>query len=347
MGVNSTMNDRMVDFGDVSDLIMLGGGSLLPQVADKAKDLGASVLVVTSQRHCDESVDLYGAATLGAYLEARGIDFVVSADVNSDEAVLQRIAEGTLGISFGAAWIFNGDFIDRFAGRLINLHGSRLPQDKGGGGFSWRIMRGDRKGYVLFHQVAPGIDEGDIIAYDEFLYPHSCRIPIDYERYTVERYLDLFAGFFADIKGGKSFTLTPQQGYFSSYWPRLHTDSHGYVDWNWSLEDLERFVCAFDEPYSGASTFLDGKRVRLKQCVADRGDGHFHPFQTGIVYRTSREGVFVVAGEGSLIIGRVIDDAGEEITVRVGSRFSTPVDHLQEALQQRVFYTPQGLKEDR
>ena len=51
---------------------------------------------------------------------------------------------------------------------------------------------------------------------------------------------------------------------FSTYWPRLKTDINGWVDWSLKIDSIERFICAFDEPYSGAKTFLGNKTVSLK-----------------------------------------------------------------------------------
>ena len=41
---------------------------------------------------------------------------------------------------------------------LINFHGTRLPLDAGGGGFSWKIMREDRIDNQLVHLIDEGID---------------------------------------------------------------------------------------------------------------------------------------------------------------------------------------------
>ena len=98
--------------------------------------------------------------------------------------VKKEVTDNTLGLSFGSIWIFKEDYIKLFDGRLLNTHGARLPQDRGGGGFSWRILRNERLGYSLIHQVDAGIDTGNIVAVDEYVYPHSCRITLDYEKYS-------------------------------------------------------------------------------------------------------------------------------------------------------------------
>ena len=51
----------------------------------------------------------------------------------------------TLFVSLGSRWIFNKKIItDFFKSNLVNFHGTRLPSDAGGGGFSWKIIREDR-----------------------------------------------------------------------------------------------------------------------------------------------------------------------------------------------------------
>ena len=280
------------------------------------------------------------------FLQNEHIDYIISKDISQDSIVINKINDNTIGISFGAAWIFRKNFIDRFHGRLLNCHGARLPQNRGAGGFSWRILRDDRIGVTLIHQIDPGVDTGDIILFEEYIYPHSCRYPIDYQRYSIQEYQKLLNIFFDLVKDGKSFKCIAQQEYFSSYWPRLATDIHGYIDWGWALKDIESFACAFDDPYNGASTFLNGKKVRLKNCYSSFSDGTFHPFQKGFIYRISGDTIFVAAGQGTLLVKSVLDENGVDIkhNLRIGERLYTPVKYLEEAKQFKAIYTPEGLK---
>ena len=34
----------------------------------------------------------------------------------------------------------------------------------------------------------------------------------------------------------------------STYWPRIDTESHGWINWNWSGEEILNFIKAFDDP---------------------------------------------------------------------------------------------------
>ena len=336
-----------MNFGKINQYILFGGGQLLCLIARQLKQESLSVFVVTSERHSIEPIKINeNSMSFTEFLQNSHIDYVISKDISQDSSVINKITENTVGISFDAAWIFRKEFIDRFNGRLLNCHGTRLPQNRGGGGFSWRILRDERVGVSLIHQIDPGVDTGNIILFEEYIYPHSCRYPIDYEMYSIKQYQKLLNTFFGLVRDEKFFECGPQQEYFSSYWPRLATDIHGYIDWSWTLNDIERFICAFDDPYKGALTFLKGKKVRLKKCYSSFNDGVFHPFQKGFIYRISGTTVFVATEQGTLLVNSIMDEDGVDIkrNMRIGERFYTPMKYLEEAKQFRAIYTPTGLK---
>jgi methionyl-tRNA formyltransferase len=326
----------------INRVLLLGGGNLLFRLAEWSKMKGFEVLVITSPRHAQEIVDDLGV-NLKDKVENAGIKIVVLDSIESDDA---RIAVGsvanTFAISIGAAWIFKKLTIDNlFQGKLFNLHGTRLPQNRGGGGFSWQIMMGNRFGFCLIHRVEEGIDTGDIMLAKEFLYPYSCRIPKDFISFY-EKQNFIFVTSIIDA-GLQINQLKPisQPEYLSTYWPRLHTPSHGWIDWSWSVTELERFICAFDDPYSGAQTFLNGRLVRIKKVSANFQDGYSHPAQIGFIYRISKGWICVACKGGAIIIEELFGENGDSFLdkVQVGDALFTPFDFL-EKKNMRVIYSP-------
>ena len=101
-----------------------------------------------------------------------------------------------------------------FSDNLINFHGSRLPLDAGGGGFSWRIMREDRIDNQLVHLIDGGIDTGLIIDNSLSLFPKQCQIPKDFLDHSRKKFLEFYSDFLKKIKIGKSFKLKP----FETMW---------------------------------------------------------------------------------------------------------------------------------
>ncbi len=63
--------------------------------------------------------------------------------------------------------IIPADFIDRWAGRIVNIHPSLLPKYKGLDTHRQAIAAGDRCGGCSVHVVTAGIDDGPVLARTE------------------------------------------------------------------------------------------------------------------------------------------------------------------------------------
>lgn len=332
-----------VSIKSIEHVVLLGGGNLLLSLVEWCESEGVSVSVVTSPRHSEEY--LGRGSRLIDELQNLSVPHLVISDIGSTEVkeFLGDLSDAFC-LSLGAAWIFKQEIIAGiFQGRLFNLHGARLPQDRGGGGFSWQIMMGNRLGFCQLHLVDSGIDTGDLVRTTEFIYPANCRIPEDYASVYIARNLDFVIDFIEEVRQqGVRIETTKQSEYLSSYWPRLSTAKHGWIDWSEKVGSLERFICAFDKPYEGCKTFLNLKKVCLKSVMCDFGDQSFHIFQSGIIYRKSSDWLMVAADGGSLIVQEVIDENGTNIMkdIRVGDRFVTPSSFLEERYG-RVVHTPQ------
>ncbi len=329
--------------GPINRVLLLGGGTLLFRLAVWAKETGFDVRVITAPRHAKESITENGAGSLLDALEMAEIDVVVVDNIDSEEVhnVVGNM-KNTFALSFGAAWIFRKNIIDNvFQGLLFNLHGTRLPQNRGGGGFTWQVMMGNRFGFCVVHKIDDGVDTGDIISYKEFIYPSSCRIPADFYQHYQNKNLSFIQSLLESIRAQPvDFVNMVQPEYLSTYWPRLHTPTHGWIDWSWSALEIERFICAFDDPYPGARTFLHGKIVRVKKVFANYQDSYFHPAQAGLVYRINPEWLCVACKDGALVIEQLIDEKNNSLLqkVRNGDAFSTPIERLGR-LSERAIYT--------
>jgi len=328
-------------FGLIDNYMLFGGGEVLFLFARELARRNAAIVVITSERHAAERAA--EGKNLSELLAEHGIPCRVVQQVDSKE-VVSGISSTTMGFSFGAAWIFREGFIARFNGRLLNMHCTRLPQNRGGGGYSWLIMKGETVGMRLLHLIDCGIDTGAVVVSEEYIFPAGCRRPIDYHEYEKKNQVRFLLDFVEDVKNGKEFNPVAQQETFSSYFPRLNTDIHGFINWEWNVSDIERFVCAFDDPYKGASTFIDDRRLRLKECYSITSDGLFHPFQYGLVYRKSAKALFVAAKGGALAVQDIRDDEGADQmgAISVGDRLHTPSEHLERAMRFKAVYLPGG-----
>jgi methionyl-tRNA formyltransferase len=341
--------------GPIDTLIFFCGAvAWLSDAARLALDNDVKVYVFSVTRHLDELFDAPStpnARTMRTMLEEEGIPYFHVADINTSPELKSVVTEHTMGLGIGEAYTFTTETLELFKHRLYDFMVIRLPQYRGGAHFTWEILRGGRIGgwnvQQINEEMTPGgFDSGEILKTHEYVLPASARIPQDYFLAADREGWNLFKEFFAEVQAGKTFPLAKVQENFASYYPRLYTLKHGWIDWSWTNSEVERFICAFDEPYVGASTFLLGKRVHLKSCHADTLDGTFHPFMAGLVYRIFGGKIFIAVKDGCIIAERVADEQGNDITatVMVGQRFYTPRAYIEEAMLFNAEYTSEGLK---
>ena len=259
--------------------------------------------------------------------------------------------KNTIFVSHGSRFIFKKDTIENFfMNNLVNFHPSRLPLDSGGGGQSWHIMREDRIDNQAVCLVDEKIDHGDIIDNHTSLIPKKCQIPIDFKTYKLKKFTELYSKFLKEVKNGKSFNLRPQINYLGRYNPRLNTETDGLINWDMDSYDLFNFINAFDEPYRGASTFLDNGnfgKLYLKKVHLHGGDSSNHPYMSGIVSRHDTNWIVVsTKSKHMLLIEEILDNNGKNIIkdIKAGDRFYTPYEEIEKSRKTRTIFNSKGLK---
>lgn len=331
-------------------LILFGGGSLIIEFAKESLKRKIKTHIFAVTRHLDEIIDIENGLTLKGALEKEGIPFFHTKDINDSPELRSIVSKDTIGVGLGEAYTFNKETIDLFGGNLFDFMVIRLPQYRGGAHFTWQILRKDRIGcwniQLINEEMIPGVyDSGEILKRREYVIPEWVRVPQDYFKIANEEALRLFIEFMDEIQKGKEFKLNRLEENISSYFPRLYTLKHGFINWLWDTDDIESFICAFDDPYVGASTFLNKNRVFLKKCHAEQKEGIFHPFMSGLVYRISNASVFIATKNGALIAESIVDEKGNNIVnkLKVGRRFHTPHKYLEEAMLFNAEYDTEGL----
>jgi methionyl-tRNA formyltransferase len=331
--------DRRTRFGRIDRVLLLGSGPVLTSLAERLAP--GSVQIVTGPRMRMAATHRDGA-TLEAWARQQNIPFAVSDDINTEPRLDEWLTPSTLGISLGAPWIFREPVIRRFGGRLINAHQAPLPRYRGGGGFSWQLMARNRSGGCAVHLITARVDDGPVLASRRYRLPVTCTTAAQLEAFASRHLLAALLGVVAAARRGASLPLMPQREAQSSYWPRLSTDLHGFVDWAWAAQEIVAFIRAFDAPYPGASSFLNGRRIRLRKARFG-ATGTFHPFQSGLVFRKVAGSWHVAARGGAVVLGEIATDGAEPVIPRLGDRLYTPQSVLERARQQRVTYTAAGL----
>ena len=346
------MRISKIKIGNVNNLILFGSGILLTKFAKEAIKRKITTYVFAVKRHLSEVV--YDNATLEDILKKEKIPYFHAKDINKSAKLKALVSGETMGIGLGEAYTFTKRTIDLFNGKLFDFMVIRVPQYRGGAHFTWQILRQAKRGgwsiQVINKEMVPGVhDSGAILKTTGYAIPNNARIPKDYFKISDKEGLKLFIDFLDEINIGKEFVLSKPDEALSLHFPRLHTLRHGFINWYWSVEEIEKFICAFDEPYRGASSFLGKKRVFLKDCRIKRNEGRFNPFMAGLIYRIHKGCAFVATKDGALIVKKVVDEDGVDLIhgLKSGQRFHTPLRYLDDAMLYNAEYNTEGLVKEK
>ena len=325
---------------NVDNFLLIGGHRMLLDLAKVIIDKNYNLNIIIDKFHLNMKIN--EKDSLIQKLEDESISYeVLSASRLTVKDLKNYVSKNTIGISISSPWILNSEIINFFNGKLLNIHTSNLPKNRGGGGFSWQIMMNDMKGGICIHKVDEGIDSGDIVMRLDFNYPSSCKKPADFIDYIEKYEKKIIRRFINNVKEWTTFPTMKQNHNDAEYWPRLNTKKHGFIDWSWKGFEIKQFIDAFDDPYEGASTFVNGLQLFLKKCEIMPSKKTFHPFQYGIIYHKTDSKIYVAAQKCSLIISCISDCDGENAfrKINLGDRLYTPQKYVEESFCKRVFYS--------
>tara|TARA_Y100000590_G_scaffold4106_1_gene5435 strand:- start:7139 stop:8158 length:1020 start_codon:yes stop_codon:yes gene_type:complete len=323
--------------------IVLFGGNTKGQdsplliFAKIAREKNCDIKIITDKTHLN--LPTKSGITFQEKLKIAKLEWNETNKLNLS-SIEKKINKNSVGISLNSPWIFKNDIIDFFKGNLYNYHDSLLPKFRGAAGYTWAILQQERNWGLTIHRIEKSLDVGDIVKQKKIHFPKSCKIPIDYLNYKAKFERVFFSKFIEDLKNKKKFLVKRQDHSYSTYWPRLITPVNGFINWAWSSKQIELFIQAFDDPHQGVTTFLEGKKIRLKKCLKSNKKNNHHPFQTGIVFRKTKDGIFIATNDGEIIIQEVLNTNGKNISdkVKLGYRFYTPYKFLDNSLSNHANY---------
>ena len=119
-----------------------------------------------ARRHLNEKI--FDNETLKKHLLKKKIKFFQTEKITISHLKNNlNIDKIFFAVSIGSPWIFKKDIINFFKKKIYNIHGSDLPKDKGGGGFSWQILQ-RKRGFVKIHFLTEVLMKGNIILSSNF-----------------------------------------------------------------------------------------------------------------------------------------------------------------------------------
>lgn len=321
----------------MKEIIFFGGGKLTFKIMlNLLKKTEFTPILFAARRHLNEKI--FNNESLKKHLLKKKIKFFQTEKITVSHLKNNlNIDKIFFAVSIGSPWIFKKDIINFFKKKIYNIHGSELPKDKGGGGFSWQILQEKKRGFVKIHFLTEGIDEGNIILSSNFKIKNFN--PFLINEVYVKKALHLFEKLVNRIKSGKKIKGIPQNKKNSSYWPRLNSEIHGWINWDWKGNEINTFIKSFGEPYIGAHTLCKDQKIYIKDSKFFR-KYNFHPFQYGLIFKIDKLGLWVCVKNGCLLIKKILFEKKIKTKnfLKLGDRLYTPQKILEKAKTKRVYY---------
>jgi len=296
---------KKIRFGKINKVIIFGGNEVTLEMCKFLNKKKINNIVFTTRKQSIEEIPS-NKMSFSQNLKINKINFKIVKNLNNN-LLKKYINKNTLGLSNACRWIFKEKQIKLFKGKLLNIHFSNLPNNRGAGGLSWNIMMNNFNSGSTIHLINNKIDYGYSLINKSFKFPKKIRASLyDMQNYSYNFQKKIIFQFLKKIFKNEAFNLNKinQTKANSCYWPKLDTKKNGWINWNWPANDIVNFVNAFSNPYSGAKTLLDKKIIKLRKAKVANSSFTFHPFQYGLIYKSISSKVYVACKNGGIILNK-------------------------------------------
>jgi len=330
----------------IDNIIIFGGTINALKILAFLQKTKYESYLFTSIRMLKEIVNEKG--TLEKNLNLLKINYFIEKDINKSKKLEKLIMKHSLGIGIAEPWKFNKKIIKKFNSNLIDYMGIPLPRFRGGAHFSWMIMQNEKINGACFQEIneksEQGVyDSGDKIEYLSYKNNNNKK-PIDFFNKEAKIALKIFKKLLHKIENKKNLKYEKINEINSFFLPRLNTNINGWVNWQvWNTSEIINFINAFSFPYKGASTYINKKRLYLRNAKLYKKE-QFHTYQTGLVTRSDNRGIYVITKNGIILIVDYNFNKKNKSHVKVGQRLFTPSSILEKALSYIPTYSSKGLK---
>lgn len=328
-------------------LIVIGGNRLneinpFYSLLELKKKYDFDLEILTEKTHLNKSINKQ-FKNFKSFLNSNKINYKIIRNYSQLLFKLKNIKfrKNIYILLLNSIFLLKKDIINMFKYRIFNLHIGKLPLQRGAGTTTWQFMSEIKSSAVTIHRVDKEVDNGNIIIENKFKCNHFNK-PIDYYKFASKLEKKTLEQFLRKIIYKQKFNEKKQKTNLSIYMPRLDTLIHSYINWNWSKEDIKKFITSFDQPFKGAQTFLNKNKCVITDCSLIKSSINFHPFQSGLIIRKKDKYIYIAVKNG-IIKAKINFNSHSKIKSLVGKRLHTPIKYLERALETSVLHKPNSI----
>jgi methionyl-tRNA formyltransferase len=263
-------------------------------------ECGAEVVAVYT--HEDDPAEKRWYRSVADIAAANGIPVFRAPDINAPEEVsrIRGLAPEIL-LSFYYRRIVRPEILAIPPKGCLNLHGSLLPKYRGRVPTNWAIIHGETETGVTLHEMVKRADAGAIVAQKAVAIGPDDRA-IDVMMRQVGACRELVRGIWPRLVDGTAPRVPQDEAAATKFPGRKPAD--GEIDWTRSAKEVHDLVRAVTDPYPGAGTELDGRRVTVWWGRPIEDEGPYAAATPGTVVETTPDGPVLKCGHGLYAITR-------------------------------------------
>jgi methionyl-tRNA formyltransferase len=197
--------------------------------------------------------DLTGAAHIAGIQVKRGTN------VNAAESVawIRNLAPDLL-LVVGWTQLIKSELLNVPRIACLGFHASLLPKYRGRAPVNWAILNGETETGNTLMVLAPGADEGDIVCQRRIRIDLADDCRTIYEKVSLTE-CEMLDEVLLLIRQGR-MPRRKQDSSHATVMPKRRPED-GLIEWNWPAARIYNWVRALTQPYPGAFTYLDGRKI--------------------------------------------------------------------------------------
>lgn len=146
----------------------------------------------------------------------------------------------------------------------IGFHPTKLPKGRGRAPIAWLILEGEYEGAATFFQIKPNqkADAGPILAQSSFEIDRKNETVATIEKKILNNINMALDSLLPKILRGDWNPSEQDSSLATEYGVRKKED--GFIDWQKSIEEINRHIRSVTDPYPGAFTFYGSDLIEVR-----------------------------------------------------------------------------------
>mgnify|MGYP001242737107 CR=1 FL=1 len=314
-----------MNFGKINHIIIFGGALITLELLKLLKKKKIKFHYFTNKRQLKDEIN--NNLTLLQNLKINKIKYNETSNINKNILIKKIIKKNSLGIALGPPWGFKKKILKLFNGRLLDFMPIPMPKYRGGAHYSWMILNKDFDGGIYLQNInhktsQASSDSGYYFESMNYKFPKNLINPKDFFEYSVKKEITFFKNFLNKIKKKSNFKLKKLDERNSTFFPRLISSKNAFINWNWKADDIVQFINAFGEPYMGAISLHENKKLFIKKAKL-LNQNSFHSLEAGSIIKKEKGSIFIAGKEGIILTNEVYDNKNNSIISKIkkGNKF--------------------------